>query len=218
MKVISLSGAIGSGKDTAYELLSEHLTQQGFVCKKLSFANKLKDNVARMFYWDRARLEWDFPYKEGNTLDDGTPDPACELLGMTRREVMQIYGTDAVRNGLHPDAWIITLRMDILHGVYDGIDYGFVTDARFINELQFARDLNGTIIKITKPADSESLTNKTAHQSEHAWQAWTDWDIEIENRIDKSLPIDESKALFKQKLIYAFDAVNFSDEKMGASL
>lgn len=203
MKIISLSGKAGSGKDTAHQLLSEHLTEQGFRCTKLSFANKLKDNVARMFYWDRERLDSDFDYKEGDTLDNGNPDPACELLGMTRRQVMQIYGTEAVRQGLHPDAWIITLRMDILHGVYDDFDYGFITDARFGNELQFARDLNGVIFQLRRGGERDTLTQSITHASELEWAQWTDWDVVLENKIDPTLSLEENKNVFKNDLARA---------------
>lgn len=200
MKIISFSGAIGCGKDTAHDLLATHLTKQGFNCKKLSFANKLKDNVARMFYWDRDRLEWDFDYKEGNTLDDGSPDPACELLGMTRREVMQIYGTEAVRDGLHPDTWVITLRMDILNGVYDDVDYGFITDARFLNELTFTRDLGGFTFQLEKVGGPE-LTDKTQHASELEWRRWTDWDAVIRNQIDDHLTKEQNLSFYRNLLV-----------------
>ena len=51
-RIISISGLIGSGKDTIAEYL---INNHGF--KKDSFAATLKDAVAAMFGWDRAMLE-----------------------------------------------------------------------------------------------------------------------------------------------------------------
>jgi len=201
MKIISLSGKIGSGKDTAFNLLSEYLNEQGHKCVNLSFANKLKDNVAHMFHWDRLRLQDDFDYKEGDTLDDGSPDPACELLGMTRRKVMQVYGSEAVRMGLHPDTWVITLKLDILHGLYNEYDYGFISDARFENELQFVKDLHGTTIKIHKSGGVSALPDDASHISELDWEKWTDWDATVENTIDANLTTEQNLLVFKNALI-----------------
>lgn len=201
MKIISFSGKAGSGKDTAYHILSTHLSQQGYNCAKLSFANKLKTSICDMFYWDRDLIDNDVSYKEGNTLANGSIDPACELLGMTRREVLQKYGTDAVRNGLHLDSWIITLRLDIMHGLYDHIDYGFITDARFINELTFTKDLGGSTIQVYRSGDISTLTNNTNHLSETEWETWTNWDAIIENPVNPELSTKENIIRFEQNIM-----------------
>ena len=203
MKIISLSGKAGSGKDTAYELLSDYLSNQGYSCTKLSFANKLKDNLARMFYWDRQRLDNDNLYKESMLLDDGTPDPACKALGLTRRQVMQNYGTDAVRHGLHNDAWVITLQLDIQHGVYDKFDFGFITDARFLNELRLTHVLGGVTLQIQRIGEDTTLTNHSQHLSELEWMQWDQWDGIVENPVlnENQDEIEQSKHQFQNNLI-----------------
>ena len=200
MEILSISGKAGSGKDEAYRLMSSYLTSIGKTHTRISFAKQLKDNLSMMFSWDRDRLDNDPVYKEGNTLDDGSPDPACELLGMSRREVMQVYGTDAVRNNLHPDTWIIITKLAMLRGQFDSYDYGFITDCRFLNELEFTKSMGGKSIQIQRIGTDITLTEFTNHSSELEWQAWGQWDHIIKNRVDLNAP-HSSLQQFRSTLI-----------------
>jgi hypothetical protein len=205
MKIIGISGKAGSGKDTAYQVYAEHLAEQGFKCTKLSFAGKLKDSCTLMFGWDRDRLDYDIDYKEGDTLDDGSPDPACELLGKTRRVVMQELGTDAMRRGLHPDIWIITQKLAMMNGEYDDYDYVFITDARFLNELNFVVDLGGITVQVQRTGDSATLTGETQHISELEWTQWDEWDAVVENEIIPELSVENNKALLQNTMVHHID-------------
>ncbi len=201
MKVIGFTAKVGGGKDTAGRLITEALEEKGYTVTKLSFAKYLKDICTMMFGWDRERLEHDFDYKEGDTLDDGSPDPACEALGKTRRVVMQELGTEAMRLGLHPDVWIIALRLAILRGEYDEYDYGLLTDCRFINELQFVRDLDGTLIQLQRHGEQSTLTDQTQHVSELEWESWEGgWDAVVTNYIDPELSEEMNLLALRNKL------------------
>jgi hypothetical protein len=206
MKVIGFTAKVGGGKDTAGLLITKALEEKGYRVTKISFAKCLKDICTMMFGWDRERLEHDFAYKEGNTLDDGSPDPACEMLGKTRRVVMQELGTEAMRNGLHYDVWIIALKLAIMRGDYDDYDYGLLTDCRFINELQFVRDLDGTLIRLERLGEQSTLTDQTQHLSELEWEQWTDWDASVVNYIDPNLPDEMNLMALRNKLE---DAINY---------
>jgi len=201
MRIIGFTGKAGSGKDTAGMLVQEELEKKGLKVTKLSFAAKLKDCATLLWGWDRGRLEHDFPYKEGNTLDDGSPDPACEALGMTRREFMQFFGTEAMRNNIHRDVWVIALKQAIQHGEYDGYDVGLLTDCRFINELQFVRDLGGLCVQVIRTGEESTLTQSVSHVSELEWQEWKNWDVIVENNIDKTLSAAVSLNNFKNDLL-----------------
>lgn len=205
MKVIGFTAKVGGGKDTAGLLITQALEEKGYRVTKLSFAKYLKDICTMMFGWDRVRLEHDFDYKEGDTLDDGSPDPACEAIGMTRRVAMQLLGTEAMRNGLHSDIWIIALKLAIQRGEYNDYDYGLLTDCRFINELQFVRDLDGTLIRLEREGEQSTLTDQTQHQSELEWESWTDWDATVINRIEEELTEAENKENFRSRLEAAID-------------
>lgn len=200
MKILGLSGKSGSGKDTAGVLIKDALERTGYRCIHLSFATPLKEVCSLMFNWDYARLRDDNLYKESDTLDDGTPDPACEMLGMTRRVVMQKVGTECFREGLHPETWIIAMKIAIMRGDYSGYDFGILTDCRFINELQFVHDMGGELYKI-KRIGNETLTKHTQHKSELEWETWTKWDGIIENRINPNLSDEANKKIFKINLI-----------------
>ena len=208
MKIIGFTAKVGGGKDTAGKLVTEALEEKGYTVTKLSFAKPLKDICTMMFGWDRERLEHDFDYKEGDTLDDGSPDPACELLGKTRRVVMQELGTEAMREGLHMDVWIIAMRLAILRGEYNDYDYGLLTDCRFTNELQFVRDLDGTLIRLERFGEKSTLTDQTQHASELEWEQWEDWDATVVNYIDPDLSEEENLMGFRTKLE---DAIGYED-------
>ena len=214
MKVIGFTAKVGGGKDTAGMLVTQALEEKGYRVTKLSFAKYLKDICTMMFGWDRVRLEHDFDYKEGDTLNDGSPDPACAALGMTRRVIMQKIGTEAMRDGLHYDIWIIALKLAIQRGEYDDYDYGLLTDCRFINELQFVRDLDGTLIQVERQGEQTTLTDQTQHQSELEWESWTDWDALVPNFIDPNLSDDENMMEFRKRLeaaIYYYEIADISD-------
>lgn len=193
MQIFGIAGKAGSGKDTVYLQMEKKLKEQGFRVTKLSFASKLKDVCCLLFGWDRERLEHDFDYKEGDTMDDGTPDMACLMLRMTRREIMQKVGTEAMRNGLHRDVWIIALNMAILRGEYDEYDVGVLTDCRFMNEIHFVRTRmhahgSGKMIRIERIDDVGTLTDKVNHASETEWEQWTEWDATIQNNPSSTFP------------------------------
>lgn len=208
MKVIGFTAKIGGGKDTAGKIITEALEEKGYRVTILSFANPLKSICTLLFGWDYKRLLNDNAYKEGNTLDDGSPDPACVKLGMTRRVAMQLIGTEAMRRGLHPDIWIIALELAIMRGEYDDYDYGLLTDCRFLNELQFVRDLDGTLIQLKRVGEQSTLTDQTQHVSELEWEKWQDWDAVITNYIDPDLDEDTNLMALRNKLE---DAIGYQD-------
>ena len=205
MKVIGFTAKIGGGKDTAGKVITEALQEKGYSVTKLSFAKCLKDICCMMFGWDRERLEHDFDYKEGDTLDDGSPDPACQMLGKTRRVVMQELGTEAMRNGLHKDVWVIALQLAIMRGEYDEYDYGLLTDCRFLNELNFVKNVGGTLIKIQRFGDRTTLSDQTGHVSELEWEQWTEWNATITNYIDVDLSEEMNLMALRTKLEDAID-------------
>ena len=208
MKIIGLSAKAGGGKDTAGDLIRESLEEKGYATTQISFANPLKDICTMLFGWDRDRLQSDADFKEGSLLDDGSPDPACEMLGMSRREVMQLLGTEAMRRGLHSEIWIIAMKLAIMRGDYNMYDYGLLTDCRFINELQFVRDLDGTLIRIDRAGEQSTLTEHTEHASELEWQKWTDWDAIVLNDINPDFSLEENLRFFRVELEHALELNN----------
>jgi len=141
-KFISISGFIGSGKDTAAEYL---INNHNFT--KLSFAGSLKDAVSLVFGWDRVLLE-------GETLESRQwreqIDPwwaaRLNMPHLTPRWVLQYWGTEVCRQGFHPDIWVASLEHKILKCEGNIV----ITDARFANELNVVKKLNGKLIRIER--------------------------------------------------------------------
>ena len=107
---------------------------------------------------------------------------------MTVREFLQKLGTDAVRDGLHPNAWVnaamsgykpVTYGYDA-NGSPVSIDqYWIFTDCRFPNEAQAIKDRGGYIIRIDRPG----IKPVNDHPSETALDDW-EFDYKIYNNGD----------------------------------
>jgi len=193
MRIVSFTGPKGSGKDTSADILKEEKIAQG----SLSFAGPLKKICAEVFklhhnYMNDPLLK-EKPLEEPIVLksahfrkinlamtdhldqDEFFYNPykasIAGLEGMvitTPRQLLQVIGTDYIRNRIHPD-WHLqaafsktTLDKMDQEGLY------CVTDARFPNEYvflatKFAEDFKGFYVE--RPEAEERLENG-AHASE----------------------------------------------------
>lgn len=170
--IISISGLIGSGKDSVANYL---VSEYGF--QRESWAGALKDAICNIFDWNRDMLE-------GNTIESRkwreTPDVwwSNELeMNITPRYVMQYFGTNVCRNNFHDDIWVKSLE-NRLRKTNKNI---VISDTRFPNELYSVKKLNGISWRITRGEDPlwikdyqsmsiDDFTQKypTIHASEYA--------------------------------------------------
>jgi deoxynucleotide monophosphate kinase-like protein len=179
MKVIGLTGAAGSGKDTACGYALAWCEAEGYVAERVAFADPLKVSAARAL---GAPAEWTTEqcvefcnevkqpgvkiavFKEHKDYVDGTQTPLisnelfCEVTG---REYLQFYGTEA-----HRDVFGETFWQDVTAAVLDekmaaGVDVVFITDTRFPNEGQFVANI-GEVWSVERPLE----TKVEAHASE----------------------------------------------------
>lgn len=177
-KIISISGLVGSGKDTvaSYLIDNYHFT-------KLSFAGALKDSVSVIFNWDRTLLE-------GETLEsrqwreqvDHWWAKRLNMPHLTPRWVLQYWGTEVCRTGFHKDIWVSSLE-NKLNKIQGNV---VITDTRFINEFDIIKMAGGVTTRVfrganpewynvaesyTKTKDSkylDILTAKAIHASEYS--------------------------------------------------
>ena len=173
--IIGICGLIGSGKGTVGDILVE----QGY--KKVSFADKLKDGVATIFGWNRAMLEGDTD--ESRTWRE-QPDEFWSnetKMEVTPRLVLQLFGTDCLRNGFYDGVWVSLLKKHILDNPGDYV----IPDVRFRNEQNMIRELGGKVWQVKRGKDPEWFTraifdnNNTEtsnlmngfdiHESEYKW-------------------------------------------------
>ena len=182
--IIGICGLIGSGKGTVADILVD----QGFT--KVSFADKLKDGVSTIFGWDRAMLEGDTD--ESRTWREQPDDfwSAETEMEVTPRLVLQLFGTDCLRNGFHDGVWVSLLKKHML----DNPDNYVIPDVRFRNEQNMIRELGGEIWRVQRGDIPEwygcaMLDNTTGsnlmeeydvHPSEYKW-------IDMNNKFDVTL-------------------------------
>lgn len=144
---------------------------------------------------------------------------------MTVRHLLQYLGTNAVRDNLHPNAWVNALFADYkkdrgLDGAHiggrrpDTVQYPnwIISDTRFPNEAQAIKDKSGIVIRINRSKefwkDEEWLTGKKVyhepihlHPSETSLNDW-EFDYEIMNiGTLKELLQEVKKMLINFKLI-----------------
>jgi len=175
--LIGVVGLIGSGKGTVADRLVQ---KHNF--RKDSFAKSLKDAVGSMFNWDREMLE-------GKTDESRawreTPDKFWSekfSKEVTPRWVLQYFGTEVMRQGMHDAIWI-----DSCLARYKG-EPTVISDTRFENEIKTIRESGGKIILVKRGQDPDWFTSYVEgnimptgiHSSEYAW-AKSDFDYVIKN-------------------------------------
>ena len=151
--IIGISGKIGSGKDTFADYFIKYVKDTyniNFENKK--FAYNLKHIVAIL---------------AGLTMDDVlSREGKLKYLpewGMTVGEMQQKIGTEAIRNNIHNDAWVLSL-----FSTFNKNKNWIVTDVRFKNEANIIKEKGGIIIRLngdplkSKTGDDRNMT----HQSE----------------------------------------------------
>lgn len=175
--IIGLSGYAKSGKDTVAEIIQE-LQPNEWQIKK--FSGKLKIIASLLTGIHPEKFE-DQEFKQSTLGDEWS---------MTVREFLQKLGTDAVREGLHTNAWVNALMADYLteEKVEKLGDYvsrvtppskWIITDCRFPNEAQAIKDKGGVIVRIDRPG----IKPVNAHPSETSLDNW-DFDYKIANVSD----------------------------------
>ena len=182
--IISITGKIGSGKDTIAEIIQQS-TQLDWEVKK--FAGKLKTI---------AELLCGVP-KQNFESQEFKKTQMTEEWGMTYREFLQKLGTEALRSNLHENVWINALFSDykaktVAVGTSefditekDELPNWIITDTRFPNEMDAVKSKNGLVIKVErtlKLRKGYDTPNETdLHPSETSLDNYTEWDYVIEN-------------------------------------
>ncbi len=180
--LIGINGKLGSGKDTLAGLIIKHannkwndvhnlhINTDAIVTQK-SFAYKLKKIGA--FMTGTEEQLW-FTQEGKNIM---LPD-----WGMTIGEFQQKLGTEAVRNGLHTNAWVLALMAD-----YKSENNWVIADVRFPNEADIVKEKNGILIRIDgDPAGVRAKSSRNLdHPSEISLDNYKNFDYRYMN--DKSL-------------------------------
>jgi hypothetical protein len=122
--IIGINGKIGSGKDTVGNLIKNINCENNWEIKK--FATKVKEIATLITGIPMEKFEdqdfkntflnthWNKEVFENKTSIDKNNNAYNKSIvkPMTIREMLQIIGTDALRNNLHQDVWVNALFAD----------------------------------------------------------------------------------------------------------
>lgn len=176
--IIGICGFIGSGKDTVADYLVDN---HNFT--RDSFAGTLKDAVAIIFGWDRELVDGRTPEaREWREQVDPWWATRLNIPNLTPRLVLQLWGTEVVRNGFHNDMWIASLENKLRKATGSIV----ITDCRFPNEVQAIKRAGGQVIWVQRgelpewygtaflagggdTEAQEKLKTFNVHVSETAW-------------------------------------------------
>lgn len=155
--IIGLCGYKGTGKSTAAEYLEN---EYGFV--RVNFKDGLVQEITERFPILLEEL------KKTYTLS--SIEDLFRIKPPLMRALMQEYGTD-VRRKDDPDYWVKQWVAKV-----ESTKVNIVTDdVRFFNELAAMGDLNGLLVRITRP----DVTSGGEHQSEKEQESFIE-DFTIE--------------------------------------
>lgn len=133
MFLIGLHGRARSGKDTTARLIYE-LSEDPV--SRHALAGPLKKAAAKLFSLTESQLYGD--QKE-------VVDP---YWGATPRKIMQLLGTEALRNTFGQDMHLRILARKLLN---DPSPIAVITDVRFENEAEFVLLRGGIVVEILRP-------------------------------------------------------------------
>lgn len=182
--ILGISGKIETGKDTLAKMIIDSRAAMNENWKIKKFGGKLKQIVAILIGCTVDDLEsHDFKNKKlGKDWDRMTSvvDPHSFLFskvlsGYTVRDVLQIVGTEAMRDNLHKDVWVNALASDFRPG-----DNWIITDVRFENEAMAIKRWGGMLVRIDRPS---LMPND--HISETALDDFKSFDLIVNNDGDE---------------------------------
>ena len=186
--IIGICGLIGSGKGTVADVLVE---QHKF--KKISFADKLKDAVSVLFNWDRDMLEGDTDRsriwrEKADVFWSNETDRE-----ITPRLVLQLFGTDCMRNGFFDGIWVSLVKKQILENPDTN---WIIPDVRFPNEVKMIQSVQGQVWQVRRgdlpvwfmDKRDNGVEPTDVHASE--W-AWIDKDSEFEQIIQNDGSLED---------------------------
>lgn len=187
-------------------------TESGW--KNVKFANKLKDCVCLILGCTRKQLEdpifketplseewWYWKNKTGNSKftpynKEFIRTDHFDLVKLTPRLFMQLLGTDAGRDILHPNIWINATMVDYKPYTDGTYPNWIISDVRFPNEADAVKSKGGIMIRINRPGND---TGK--HLSEIALDDYKNWKHVINNDGSIEELIDKVKEILIQEKI-----------------
>lgn len=175
-RLIAISGKIGSGKNTVATILqlirlrylknngnvdivklnidfdSFNLRNLRLMCEdwdvhsQMAFGRKLK-LICSILIGEKDVSKFENAYFKSSKLPTewNNPEP------LTVRKMLQIVGTEALRDKLHPNVWVNALFAD-----YNSYSKWVITDMRFPNEFEAVKEKGGICIRVNRDSSEKS--------------------------------------------------------------
>ena len=212
--LILIAGHMRSGKNTVGDMLSELFKKHDLTVTQDSFANGVKTGAIEDFkplidflndYADKLKSQIGSLTGFNKNLPEGPFAMIDSMLNQIRtkddnwynektpitRFLLQIYGTNIMRNRIDIDWWAKQLKERFISSISD---ITIVTDVRFPNEIEiFANPQDYRVITIRVERNINNNSVMASHESEIALDNWTSFDYIIEN----NSTLDELKCSVK---------------------
>lgn len=140
MTVIAFSGNKGVGKDTCAAVLIDRLHFE-----QMAFADAVKNHCASIFALSPEQLHGDLK------------DVVDARYRKSPRELLQLFGTDFVRNMVDNEFWLKVMKARVRAASGPVV----ITDCRFQNEVDMVKEAGGVVIYIQRGTSAEQV-----HESE----------------------------------------------------
>ena len=144
-KVISISGLIGSGKNTVANLICELSPNLNF--QRISFAARLKDTIATLFHYDRDLLEGSSVLsREWRETQDSYWYNKSNGKIKSPRWILQQFGVE-IKKLFCEDFWASIVENEILNHLNQNF---ILTDTRFPDEIEMLKKHNTFFIEVKR--------------------------------------------------------------------
>ena len=165
VKTISFSGGMAAGKDTFGEAYKELCNQNGIEVEHLSFAKALKDEVDFVINGVRSQTSVaeiahhlgvsciDIAKMKDVILEEDyiRPNFTARDRSPAARHLLQFWGTE-VRRKQKDSYWVDIVKAEIEENIANGVAT-YITDARFINELEMLQSIGATTVLLKAPLE-----------------------------------------------------------------
>lgn len=203
----AFAGQMGSGKDTAANFLKDYSEQKKLSVKNYMFAQHLKQIAVDVFgcteeeaFGDKKEEPFATGPKEFNTvvadniyswvyMRNGSYTQDCRdamfsLVNKlevpsfdTPRKLLQFVGTEVLRDCFTPDYHLRQVEYQI---ETDEPDVAIITDARFQNERDWARNFGASLVLISG-RERENFESFGKHASETGLGDYSEYDFVVGN-------------------------------------
>ena len=174
-KIYMVCGKARHGKDTLASYMSEEFKNEGKSTIILHFSSYIKQYAKMISNWDGS--------------EESKP-----------RELLQVLGTDVIRNKIDELFFINRIKQDIKVYSYF-FDVVIIADTRLeveINEIRNSFE-DVSVIHIFRPKFEEELNSKQKkHRTETGLDHFNDYDFKVLNDKEKEALIDEAKKIIKE--------------------